>query len=132
MAAKKTKRRFSAWDKNWNWDKAKEWMRENPLASWLEFKKVYPSFPYSDSAYYAMRRNINDPSLYNGLTGAKPRGPHIYQILGQLDKDMIENSTPLDAMKRLMEITEKDGKSGIELVELAQPHIIEVRRFTRG
>jgi hypothetical protein len=132
MAAKKTKRRFSAWDKSWDWGKAREWMKENPLASWLEFKKVYPSFPYSDSAYYAMRRSMNDPSLYDGLHRTKSRGPHIYQILGQLDKDLIEKSTPLDAMNRLMEIIEKDGKSGIELVELAQPRVIEVRRFTRG
>lgn len=132
MAATKSKKRYSAWNKNWDWEKAKGWMKENPLATWLEFKKVFPAFPYSDSAYYAMRRNFNDASLYDGSSRSKSRGPSIYQILGQIDKDLIEKSSPLESMQRLMEVIEKDGKTGIQLVELAQPRVIEIRRFTRG
>lgn len=128
MASKKPHR--SSWA-NWDWGQVGEWMKENPLATWKEFKRIYPKFPYSDSSYYAMRRKLNDGSLYKNNIKHRQKNP-IYQIIGKLETKEIRKLKPLDAMNKLLSIIKQNIKTDIEMVELSNPEIIEIRRFTQS
>lgn len=129
MAQKK--RKTGAWNTEWDWAKVEDWMKSNAHATYQEFKAVYPKYPYTDSAYYAMRRKVNDPSLYNDSYRPKSHKSTLYKIMGTLDRDAVEKASPMDAMKMLLEIIERHTAVGVQIVELKDPPSIEIRQFTR-
>ena len=116
--------RSKAQKEHYDWNKTDKWIIDNPDVTFPVFKKAFPDFPFTDATYYGRRRK---------LTGGG-RGPYtrktLYETIGTIDAKELSSMNAISAMKRLLSFIDKHGKE-IEIVRLADPDSVEIRRFTR-
>jgi hypothetical protein len=111
---------------NYNWDKVDKWINDNPDVPYPEFKKSFHGFPFSDATYYGRRRKLTGTSGRHAYTRKS-----IYETIGTLEMKEVTGLDALSAMKKLLALIDKTGKTHVEIVRLSDPDSIEIRRFTR-
>lgn len=119
--------RSQAQSVHYKWDKVDTWIKNNPEVTFTEFKKEFPQFPFSDATYYGRRRRIIGKPYGSGTT----RGKTLYETLAKIELAELKDVKPLDAMKKLLEVLNKSSRTGVDIIELANPPAIEIRSFQK-
>jgi hypothetical protein len=99
-----------------------EFIRQNPAAKYKAFKTIYPKIAISDFTYSIRRRKLL------GASSEKSDKPRLYMRMWTR-----ENNDPkvTDAIRDLIAALNKSGRAHLEMVELANPSLIEVREVAK-
>jgi hypothetical protein len=97
-------------------------IRQNPTAKYKAFKAKHPGIAISDFTYSVRRRKIL------GAASEKSDKPRLYMRMWTK-----ENNDPkvASAIRDLIAALNKSGRAHLEMVELANPPLIEVREVTK-
>jgi len=110
----------------YKWDKVDSWIEENPDQSHTKFKESFPLFPFTDATYYSRKRKVKGDS--RSYTSSRRT---LYETLGLIEKKDLQGMSAIEAMKRILSLLDRFGKTHVEIVHLSDPDAIEIRRFTR-
>ena len=122
MASKKKSARL-----NYDWAAADAWMVKNPTEPYPVFLKKFPAYPFTDATYYSRRRRVTG----KGRAYTNPSRKTLYETIGSFEMAEVKKMDAITAMKALLVIIDKHGKTHVEVVQLADPNALEIRRFTR-
>lgn len=103
-----------------------DFLKKDPMATYKDFKKEYPKFKISDAMYYNYRRKRN------GLTAApstvaRRSQTKIYVQMWSMDAEELKKMPVVDAIKAFVDSMNKTMNTRMEIVELLNPNVIEVR-----
>jgi len=121
MASKKSGRL------NYDWTVADAWMRKNPTQPYPVFLEKFPNYPFTDATYYGRRRKVTGKGRAYTSSSRKT----LYETLGTFEMAEVQKMNAITAMKALLALIDKNSKTHVEIVQLANPNIIEIRKFTR-
>ena len=111
-----------------DWKPVDEWIKANPDVSFSAFKKIFPKFPFSDATFYGRKRKVTGNGPKYTLTR---KTKTLYETLGTIEVKELKGLDGLSGMKKLLTFLDKHNKTNVEIVRLAEPDSIEIRRFTR-
>ena len=112
---------------NYDWTEADAWMRKNPTQPYPVFLKKFPNYPFTDATYYGRRRKVTGKGRAYTPSSRKT----LYETLGTFEMAEVQKMNAISAMKALLALIDKNSKTHVEIVQLANPNILEVRKFTR-
>jgi hypothetical protein len=107
-----------------NYTAIDNFLRNNPSATYNDFKASHPNISISSFTFYARRKKLLGLSSISD----KPHKARLYMRVWAK-----ENSDPkvVIAIRDLITALNKCGRAHLEMVELANPSLIEVREVTK-
>lgn len=99
-----------------------QFIKQNPTAKYKAFKTAHPRIAISDFTFSTRRKKLL------GVASEKSDKPRLYMRIWTTDSS---NPKTVSAIRSLIAALNKSGRTHLEMVELANPELIEVREVTK-